>query len=486
MQTSYEKWNKFDVEGEEEQVDIKGKFEDRAKSIKVLNDNQTTVEREILEKNKDDEESLLSKSAVEELRRRRKGRRRRGENDTTHNSSPPPPTTAPAKTVPAPSSAPALAPTSAPTPETREVAPSPTNHTSTTPASKPISKTMSKAQAASDRASFLQSAYTCRSKGKELAKENDFEGALLQFQEGEMFVDRFEKSMNEEEDELNDSDSGENKDENDDPNATAKNKKSNSRNSRDLCCGPDAEYIKQQQKLLKPDPLRPRSDDPRSLITVLRRDFNLNIGRAHLSLSNLPAACDSLRYVLLVDGGNVNAWMARGEAFRRMGVSMLAHLHLIKATEIDEIDLDAKELKKRCEEEMEAQRRQKDLGDVDDGGSSNIVDSIISTNRSAKDLILDAIVLHKQANVLFREQFFSSAAEKYSSSAFSIHAAEKILNTVLPDKLNDIRVSSHLGCAACHMVRKRFFNIAEAHCSMALKVGEGNNVAALLRRSECR
>jgi hypothetical protein len=97
--------------------------------------------------------------------------------------------------------------------------------------------------------------------------------------------------------------------------------------------------------------------------------------------------------------------------------------------------------------------------------------------------------MFKQGNVIFREQFFNTAREKYENAAACATAAEMMSNkstkTFLPDSINEIRVASHLQVAACNLLRKREFRVAEEHCTKALKAG-GFNVMALLRRSEAR
>jgi len=362
MNENYTKWDKFDVTEEEQLVEVRVKQEDRIRNFDKLEFEQTSIEADFVSKNLDDTESWNSKAAVDELRKRRKNRGKvkkstpETETETESISSNPPP-----KTLP-----------------------------------------LTKAQSSKNRATSLQAAYDCRTKGKLLAKSGDFTSALEQFQAGMELVDLFERLTEEEQENLEEDEP--NNDPNKPDNPSPNKKKSNNKNSRDLCCGPDAAYIKKQQQLIKPDPLRTTANNPKSLITTLRRDFNLNLGRAHLSTNNLSAAVDSLKYVLLVDGANVNGWIARGEAFRQMGVPLLADLHLVKATELDELDEDAKNMKLLTENDLEAKRRSKELGGLDEECDLSEIDIAMGAGKSAKDLLGESIFLHKNANVVFREQ----------------------------------------------------------------------------------
>ena len=267
--------------------------------------------------------------------------------------------------------------------------------------------------------------------------------------------------------------------ENDKP---ANDKPANKKSSKDLCCGPDAEKIKKQQQELKPDPLQPTKAN---LTTSLRRDLNLNTGRAQLSLSLYAEAADSLKYVLLVDGGNVSAWVARAECFRRMDLLTLADLHLVKATDIDDIDKNAKAVKAMNDKDLIVQKAQKIMGDGDGGEPQSLVEVEVNSRRSAKELLEEAVVSYKQGNVIFREQFFSTASAKYEKAAACAAAAEQVMNVQLPQSVNAIRVAAHLGVAAANLLRKRDVGKAEEHCTLALKA-DRNNVTAMLRRSEAR
>jgi hypothetical protein len=113
----------------------------------------------------------------------------------------------------------------------------------------------------------------------------------------------------------------------------------------------------------------------------------------------------------------------------------------------------------------------------------------VNSRKSIKEILNKCVEMYKQGTVIFREQFFNTAREKYEKAAACATAAEMISNkstkTFLPDSINEIRVASHLQVAACNLLRKREFRVAEEHCTKALKAG-GFNIMALLRRSEAR
>ena len=223
-----------------------------------------------------------------------------------------------------------------------------------------------------------------------------------------------------------------------------------------------------------------------NLTTALRRDLNLNTGRALLELHRYSDASESFKLVLLVDPGNVTAWVARAECFRRMSLFTLADLHLVKAVDIDDIDKNAKAVKTMNDGDMIQQKMSKLLGGVEGGEEDeDEVQMEINSRQSAQSLLANAVVLYKQATVIFREQFFYTASLKYEKAAACLEAAERILMTVMPAGINRIRIASHLGVAASNLLRKRDVAKAEKHCTLALKI-EKSNITALLRRAEAR
>ena len=266
--------------------------------------------------------------------------------------------------------------------------------------------------------------------------------------------------------------------------SAAAKKKKKKPSSHDVCCGPDAAKVKEQQQLLKPDPLEPNKDN---LCMSLRRDFNLNIGRSNLELGCVTEACEAFKYVLLVDPGNVSAWVARAECFRRMQVRVyirseatsgegvctgyrrpcpellyvmsllptpppfltsehfffcyllrssqlftLADLHLVKATDIDDIDRNAEAVKKMNDKDVILQKTQKILAGTENGGEDE--DIALAKAKSSKDILKRGVELYKEGNIIFKEQFFKSACEKYKKASDYITVAEKVLNVVLPDR----------------------------------------------------
>ena len=58
----------------------------------------------------------------------------------------------------------------------------------------------------------------------------------------------------------------------------------------------------------------------------------------------------------------------------------------------------------------------------------------LAREMSAKDILKRGVELYKEGSVIFREQFFSSACEKYKKSADFITVAEKVLIVSLPDR----------------------------------------------------
>mmetsp|Transcript_29477 Transcript_29477/g.58751 ORF Transcript_29477/g.58751 Transcript_29477/m.58751 type:complete len:529 (-) Transcript_29477:26-1612(-) len=457
----YQKWDKYNVEGEEVKIDEEAKVEERDKKLQKLEDLQSNVESTALTSLLADSESYESKSAVEEFRKARKGRggraKRKEKKEPALEQVEPP--------LSASASGDDVTETSAPEAEREK--------TDAAASSKAL------ADNAKTRAGELKLALDSRELGKAQAKEGHYSKALEAFIAGMAHLDMYEDLLDVEEAEAEGE--GEKKqEESAATNKESKKKKKKTPSSHAVCCGPDAQQVKEQQQLLKPDPLQPNKDN---LCVSLRRDFNLNIGRSHLELDCVTEACEAFKYVLLVDPGNVSAWVARAECFRRMQLFILADLHLVKATDIDDIDRNAKAVKKMNDKDMILQKTQKILAGSEKGGEDEFM--ALAKAKSAKDILKRGVELYKEGNVIFREQFFNSACEKYKKASDYITIAEKILDVVLPGSIDSIRTASLLQVAACCLLRKREAGKAENACTTALKLG-GFNITALLRRADAR
>ncbi|GMH91501.1 hypothetical protein TrVE_jg11556 [Triparma verrucosa] len=459
----YKKWDKYDVEDEEVKVEERSKREERERKLEKLEDLQLNIESSTVDSHLADSESYESRNAVDGFRKVKKGRAaRKGKGKKPD-----------AGSVAGVVGAEEVKADDRVEKTTEVVQDKEKDKDNNNKGG--VNKTL--ADNAKDRAEALKLAISQRNDGKREAKDGKYRKALETFTSGLVHLDNYEELLNtwEESNPSAPQDEDADKENEEQP-------KKKKRNSADVCCGPDAEKIKEQQQLLRPDPLRPEKDN---LCITLRRDFNLNIGRSYLELGNVTDASEALKYVLLVDGGNISAWVARAECFRRMQLFTLADLHLVKATEIDDTDRNAKAVKKMNDKDIIIQKSQKILEDVD-GGQDDPVKVMINSRQSAKDFLSQGVEMYKQGNVVFREQFFNTAGEKYQKAANYISAAEQVLmNCQLPDSINNIRVASCLQSAACDLLRKRNFRRAERFSSDAIKFG-GFNVTALLRRAEAR
>mmetsp|Transcript_18915 Transcript_18915/g.39370 ORF Transcript_18915/g.39370 Transcript_18915/m.39370 type:complete len:549 (-) Transcript_18915:7-1653(-) len=479
----YEKWDKFALDSnlkvEEDKIEENAKVDDRDGRIAKLEKHNADVEDRILKEDEDASESLISKSKVEEFRKIKRGRNKRGAATTTTKrevevalSKPQGGRVATSKTVDASVKVDeaAVTGTVSKEPDATSARPPPTAQTPA-PAT---DEYLAKAESVKRRAECLKEARELRETGKELAKSKKFEKALSVFSSGMQSLDEYEDLLEEPTAVVENPEDGAPK--------QAQKKKSK---SHAVCCGQSAEKIKAQKLLLNPGDLKTTKEN---LGVTLRRDFNLNIGRCHLEMERPAEAAECFKYVLLVDGGNANAWVARAECFRRMGLYALAKLHLTKAVEIDEVDRNAKAVKKMNDQDLILKKTQDILGDVD-GGENDPAMLEVNSRKSIREILGKCVEMYKQGNVIFREQFFTTAREKYERAAACATAAEKICNqsnkAFLPDAINEIRVASHLQAAACNLLRKREFHVAEEHCTQALKAG-GFNMMALLRRSDAR
>ena len=472
----YEKWDRFNVEKEAEKVEENSKVDDRDIKLAKLEKHNAEVESSVLKEDEDASESLISKSRVEEFRKVKKGRRKRGAAGVAGKKM--------ANDVPSDNAPAAVSPGTGVQGDSVDIEANscldkgeesePALMTKPNPASTAADSYLAKAEAVKRRAECLKEARDSRSQGKGLAKEQDFQKALDTFQRGLQNLNEYEALLDDPEGKKIPEDAPEGV-----PEAPKKSK------SHAVCCGQDPKQLKEQQLLLNPGNLKTTKEN---IGVTLRRDFQLNIGRCYLELGKSSEAAECFKYVLLVDGGNANAWVARAECFRRMELYSLAELHLVKAVEIDEVDRNAKAVKKMNDQDLILKKTQEILGDVD-GGENDPVMLEVNSRKPVKEILHKCVEMYKQGNVIFREQFFNSAREKYEKAAYCATAAEKIANrsaqTFLPEAINQIRVASHLQASACNLLRKRDFCVAEEHCTKALKAG-GFNIMALLRRSEAR
>jgi tetratricopeptide (TPR) repeat protein len=433
LKDKYDAWEKYDLDKNLEEVDERTKEEERDRLHSKLSEKQASLETGAIGSELMKGEALDSQAAAGNLKAVRKGRKARSAKpapvDPAEQGSAPTPSTAAA--APAVSAAPDPSPSpSAAAPSSPAPAPA--------PAQTPPPTT--KAEQAKSRAASLKSACEFRESGKAHAKAGKFARALSDFEEGERHLDAYEDLL-----EPPPVPEGAENDENAKP----------TRSSRDMCCGPNAGELKRQQQQLKPDPLQPDKDN---LGVTLRRDFNLNSGRALLSLGKYGArtraerarersghasgagtraerarersehkegatsrakqarkssededappltppppllwcryaeASESLKNVLLVDGGNVSAWVARAECYRKMGLLTLADLHLVKATEIDDVDKNAKAVRAMNDKDLIVQKAQQILGGVD-GGDEDPVKVEINSRKSAKELLEIAMAM---------------------------------------------------------------------------------------------
>jgi tetratricopeptide (TPR) repeat protein len=335
----YEKWDRLNYEDEEQKVEDNSKVDERDGNIAKLEKQNADTENRVVKEDEDASESLISKSKVEEFRKIKKGRRKRGGMGTERGE----------KSGDASSASNVVEKSSKDTAKAEGV-PSPTTSkqggfqeepvAASTPAHTPApalaDEYLAKAEAVKRRADFLKAAREARNQGKELAKSQKFSSAMSTFVGGLQSLDDYEALL---EPVTPENPGGA-------PQEDAPPKKSK---SHAVCCGQDAAKIKAQQLLLKPGHLKTTKEN---LGVTLRRDFNLNIGRCHLELGRPAEAAECFKYVLLVDGGNVNAWVARAECFRRMELYSLAEFHLVKAVEIDDVDRNAKAVKKMNDQDL--------------------------------------------------------------------------------------------------------------------------------------
>ncbi len=472
----YAKWERYDVDRAEEEVEENAKVDERDRKLEKLEEKQAELEEASILGETLSSESFESRAAVEGLHKLRKGRK--GRSSRTSSRGP----QLQKQTITGHSKDDSMSEVDQPENVVCTISsPQGGKSASTTPpVASPrdgaVSDSLIMAEKASKRASHLKGAVESRNHGKRLAKDKEFQSALDVFQAGLQHLDCYEELLEPPAVETQEDDSS------DKENPNVENKKTPTRSSKDICCGVDAERIKEQQKLLKPDPLQPDKDN---LGITLRRDFNLNIGRSYLELGFFPEAADAFRYVLLVDGGNVSAWVARAECFRRMNLFTLADLHLVKATDIDDIDRNAKVVKTMNDKDLVMRKAQKILGDVD-GGSTDPIEMVINSRKSCKEMLQTGIDMYKQAGVIFREQFFRTSGEKYESAINHFNAVEKITNVILPTAVSSLRLASCLGIAACCLLRKRELEKGERFCTFALTLTDGRSIPALLRRSECK
>ena len=345
----YEKWDKLNYEDEEEKVEENSKVDERDGEIAKIEKLNVDTENRVVKEDEDASESLISKSKVEEFRRIRKGRRKRGGGGVTgggeSTGGPAAREVAGVSSEDAAKAEGALPPSQLP--RTSKGPPQQEQFAAVSPTSfTPADKYLARAEAVKRRADFLKEAREARNQGRELAKSKEFAGAMRVFTGGLQSLDDYEALL---EPVTPDNPEGA-------PQEDAAPKKSK---SHAVCCGQDAAEIKAQKLLLNPGHLKTTKEN---LGVTLRRDFNLNIGRCHLELGRPAEAAECFKYVLLVDGGNVNAWVARAECFRRMELYSLAELHLVKAVEIDDVDRNAKAVKKMNDQDLILKKVRRGMG----------------------------------------------------------------------------------------------------------------------------
>ena len=454
----YERWRKFDADAEVEKVEENCKVDDRDSKLAKLEKEKLDVESSVLNDSLDASESFVSKVAVDNFRKLKKGRKKRA-------TAAAPPSSAAAATSDQEmklqeqeqeQDPPISAPPPLPTPPTLPLPIPPALPES------PINANEASALRMKKRGELLSASINCREDGKRAAAEKKFKEALDIFQSGLEKLDAYEDLLPSQSQP-----------------AGAKEPVEQPRRSKHAaCCGPDPQMLKEQQLILKPPPLKTTKGN---ICLTLRRDFNLNIGRSYLELKMVSEASEAFKNVLVVDGGNVSAWVARAECFRRMELSTLADLHLVKAIEIDDVDRNAKAVKKMNDGDIAFKKTQELTNEW-------TVDTQ-AIGKSIKGLLANSIEMYKQGNVIFREQFFNSARDKFCKAIAYASAADDIVNQStfgsLPGAVTSLRVACHLQAAACNLLRNRELWLAESHCTSALKLG-GFNITALLRRSEAR
>jgi tetratricopeptide (TPR) repeat protein len=229
----------------------------------------------------------------------------------------------------------------------------------------------------------------------------------------------------------------------------------------------------------------------RTTVRSVRLDALRGLGTAQLRLGRSAEASDSLKALLLLDPADGEAWRARGDAFGAMGVATLAELHYEQAAVDSDTDCnlssEAEAAAGEKEQEQEQQQQQQQPSPLP---------------QRARAAALDGLVL-------FKEQFFRSAFEKFEEGAMLAARCRRRLlaettpvpppPTPLPTtagqpaadsepleqqrrrrqrrerrerqrvvRFCEMEVSCRLNAAACCLLRQQDYDAAAAHCTGAL------------------
>jgi len=306
----------------------------------------------------------------------------------------------------------------------------------------------------------------------------------------------------------------------------------------------------------------------RRTVAMVRQDTLRGMGLAQLATPGadlLAEASESLKACLLQDGSDLEAWLGRGEAFARMGLLSLAELHWDQAAELLAVEKKPSKASTSAKEDASAKEKagsnagQPSLPERSgraavqwarleyyrrcttwppavpslttytynkDRGNDSEVDAASDSSTSIPDaaapasakaglqaaaLVEHANVLAKEGLVIFKERFFRTATAKFVAALVRLDAAHRLTTatatvnnttttsishtTELGDSgsgsnesnesravrsgigsgppgeapaLQRLRGTCHVNAAACLLVRQRDFDEAHAHCGAAL------------------
>ena len=246
----------------------------------------------------------------------------------------------------------------------------------------------------------------------------------------------------------------------------------------------------------------------RETVVLLRRDAMWGLGRCQVKRDQLAEATDSFKAILLADDGDAAAWKERGAAFLSMGVPLLAELHLNQA-------------EGRAKQESNPELVEEVLALREAASDPPPLVPALEGVRAAgpRACLALAVRLAVEGQVLFREQFFKSAADKFAAAVDALNAthesarrapggdetagdgvderaagdagaevADVAAAAVPPGEapvLRELRYACHLNIAACALLRQMDYHAAIEHCTRAaVDCQKSAAVLPLLRRAE--
>ncbi|ETW05693.1 hypothetical protein H310_03412 [Aphanomyces invadans] len=209
-------------------------------------------------------------------------------------------------------------------------------------------------------------------------------------------------------------------------------------------------------------PSLPKSSDLKGIAKMLRVDCLIGIGMCHMERCHYASASESFRDAILINGDNLEAWRLRAAAFSRMGAPLIALLHWNKVVAVEGEAGDAqKEL-----DSLEAELIEPTYTD-DDVYST----AMAYLNRDALDETLARmLLLRHEADVIMVEGFYTYSIHKYRAILDTLSKVLASTPHLHHPALDQLRLACHVNIASGYLDMQKNLPAAVNHCLAALDI----------------